>query len=114
MSKEDIKKPQTNHPKGKASLSWDLKDYKIMGDEPPECLFFGKIEGETMEREDIEEWVSETMSCLSVLKEEYPKRFNEQYNDFILNLEYLKSLGKITQEELDETKKQENFKFGQG
>lgn len=113
MSKEEIKKWQKDHPNGKASLSWDTKDYEMMGDEAPECLQFKKTEGETMDREAIEEWVSETMSCLSVLNEEYPERFKEQYSDFVLNLEYLLSLGKITQEELDETIKMENFSFGQ-
>lgn len=112
MSDKDIQNWHKDLPKRKASLSWNLEDYKATGDEPPECVFFGKIEGEIMEREDIEEWVSETYSCLAVLKEEYPQRYQEQYEDFILNLEYLRSLDKITQEELDEAKKEENFRFG--
>lgn len=108
-----IKGWQKKNPKGKAMLAWDLSDYEVFGDEPPACVFTGVTEGEAMSREQIEEWVAETISILSVLREEYPDRYKEQFECFVLDLEYLKSLGKITQEERDQVIKEENYKFGQ-
>lgn len=105
MSKEEIRK--------KASLSWTLKDYGELKDEPPECLNCGLTEGESMEENDVREWIREEIQCLSIMKEEFPKKFEENYRYFILDLEYLNSLGKIDKEEYKLLiKDKEVFNFG--
>lgn len=96
----------------KAILSWDLADYREVGEEPPECLFSGLTEGESMEEEGVKEWAKETVQCLSVLREECPKKFELQYSYFLLDLEYLRSLGKITEDDYEELKKERVLSFG--
>lgn len=97
----------------KPSLSWNQNDYQVMGDEPPECLEFGKTEGENMTEDEIEEWIREEVHCLSVFKEQYPKKFEDQFSYFLLDLEYLHSLGKITEEKRDALTDMGVFSFGQ-
>jgi hypothetical protein len=98
--------------KNKASLSWTKDDYELTGDEAPECVYFGKTEGELLEDEDIVGWIEEETRALKVLREEFPKRFEEQYRYFTLDLEYLLSLGKISAEDMDSFKDKGNFSFG--
>ena len=105
MTKEEVK--------NKPSLSWNIADYKETGDEPPECVFCGKTEGEVMEPEDVMEWSNEQIRTISVIRESYPKRYKEIYKYYILDLEYLVSLGKITEDEKEKLEDKENFSFGQ-
>lgn len=99
--------------RNKASLSWTKEDYMVMGEEAPECVFFGKTEGELMEDESLEEWLADEFRALSVIKDDYPEKFEEQYIFYVLDLEYLASLGKISAEELKKLKDKGNFSFGQ-
>jgi len=105
MNKEDLKQ--------KASLSWNQEDYQIMQEEMPACLSFGNTEGEAMTKEGVEDWVRQAVQYLSVFKEDYPDKFREQYQYFLLDLEYLYSLGKISKEDYDRLKKEKVFNFGQ-
>lgn len=84
-----------------------------MGDEPPECVFFGTTEGEILDGDELEAWIADEIRILSVLREEQPNIFDEHYGYFVLDLEYLLSLGKITQEELEKLTDKRNFSFGQ-
>lgn len=104
MNKEEIK--------SKASLSWTKEDYEITGDEPPECVFFGKTEGEILEDEALEQWLADEVRILSVIKDDNPQIFDEHYQYFVLDLEYLYSLGKITADELKDLKDKGNFSLG--
>jgi hypothetical protein len=113
MKTEEQKKWEKENPKGKAMLAWNLHDYEVWGDEPPGCVIGGVTEGQSMEREEVEDWTAETIKALSVIKEEYPERFAELYKGYLLDLEYLESLGKITEEERKKLSKEEMFDFGQ-
>lgn len=103
MNKKDIK--------NKASLSWTEDDYKKTSEEPPKCLEFGLTEGESMDSEAVEDWIREEVQCLSVFKEDYPEKFEEQYGFYLLDLEYLYSLGKIDREDYLRLCKEELFNF---
>ena len=98
--------------KKKAFLSWDLSDYQEAGLEPPESVKCGVTEGEAMEEEDIADWLAEILQTLSVLKNEYPNQYDEQFANYILDLEYLAAIGKITQEEKEDLSERENVDFG--
>jgi hypothetical protein len=113
MKTENQKNWEKSNPKGKAMLSWNLHDYEVWGDEPPGSVIGGVTEGQAMEREEVEEWTRETIKVLSVIKEEYPQRFEELYNGYLLDLEYLESLGKITEDERKKLATKEMFNFGQ-
>jgi predicted RNase H-like HicB family nuclease len=99
--------------KNKAALSWTIADYRRMGDEPPECVFFGKTEGEILEDEALEQWLADEIQILSVIKNDNPQIFDDHYRYFVLDLEYLYTLGKITQDELESLIDIRNFSLGQ-
>lgn len=105
MNKEQIR--------NKASLSWNKSDYEVMGEEAPECVYFGKTEGEILDEDTLKEWLGDEIRGLSVIREDYPDKFNDQYRYYVLDLEYLASLGKISEEELKSLKEKGNFSFGQ-
>jgi hypothetical protein len=100
------------YPTGKALLSWDLSDYLSWEEEPPPCVTSGVTEGCALAEECIEQWAREEYHTLCILRDEYPKRFKEQYDNFVLDLEYLHSLGKISKEDVESLKKEENISFG--
>ncbi len=106
-------KNNINKIKEKPSLSWSLIDYQTIGEEPPQCVYFGQTEGQVLTQEDIVAWAEEEIKSLSVIKESYPEKFDEQYKYFILDLEYLHSLDKITDNELEKLADKGNFNFGQ-
>lgn len=104
MTKDEIK--------NKASLSWTKEDYEVMGDEPPECVSFGKTEGETLDDETLEQWLGDEVQILSIIRDDNPGIFDEHYRYFALDLEYLYALGKISAEEMADLKNKENFNLG--
>lgn len=101
----------TNPPHNKAPLSWKKMDYDVTNQEAPECLDRGMTEGESFTEENVEEWAKDEIASLRVIFEEYPDKFKSQYDSFLLDLEYLHSLGKISEVEMEEMKKKENFRF---
>jgi hypothetical protein len=113
MKTQEQKNWEKVHPKGKAPLSWDLTDYKVWKEEAPESLMStGETEGEAMEEEDVADWVTEEVQTIRIIKEEFPGKSPDLERDFWLDLEYLKSLGKITEEEYEKLKDEDLFSFG--
>lgn len=108
MKKENIK----DNPKLKPSLSWDLADYVRMGEEPPPCVLGGVPEGIAMGAEEVEDWLREEFQTLYVFRDEYQDKFDAQYRLFLLDLEYLYSLGKISKEDMDKLKDKESLNIG--
>lgn len=113
MSKQSKEKWHNENPNGKANLSWTLADYLALDEEPPSCILAGGTEGAQMEGEDVEQWARTTIQFLSIFREEYPEKFENQYKEFLLDLEYLKSLDKITEEEYKKLANTEILNFGQ-
>lgn len=99
--------------KKKAYLAWDKTDFATANEDPPDCIGTGITEGEAMSPEDVEAFYIEEIKSLSVIREEYPEKFEEQYEDFVMDLDYLVSLGKITKEECKKLKNKGDFSFGE-
>jgi hypothetical protein len=100
------------YPQGKAPLSWDLADYLCWCEEPPPCVIVGVTEGQALADENIEEWAREVYQTLYILKDDKPERFDEQFGNFVLDLEYLERLGKISAEDVVRLKDKENLNLG--
>jgi hypothetical protein len=111
--KKNVEEWKKKYPKGKAFLSWDLADYLAHDLEPIPAVMEGTTEGATLGEDEIESYLREEIQCLAVFRENYPEKFDEQYRNYILDLEYLLSLGKISEDELDKLTEKGNFKFGQ-
>jgi len=107
-----MSKLSKNKSSGKAYLSWNKADFLLNNEKPPDSILDGKTEGELMSPEDIEFWCIEEIKSLSVIRENYPEKFKEQYRQLVLDLDYFFSLGKITKEECENLKDKESFSFG--
>jgi len=106
-------RPEKKTQLGEADFSWKLKDYKKHGKEAPERIRnnTSKTEGEMMRDSEIEEWFSESVRVLEILKEEDKDKFLKIYNGFILDLEYLFSLKRIDEGALEFAQDLNNFDF---
>ena len=96
-----------------ATLSWQLIDYQNNNLEIPDRIkkYPHKTEGEMMSAEEIEFWLADSMKTLQVLKEEDGKVFQKIHKGFLIDLEYLLSLGKIEEDVLEYILDEENFDF---
>lgn len=112
MNEQNRNNWHKKYPDGKAFLSWNLADYLAFDLEPTPAVMEGKTEGQIMDVEEISSWALEEMRCLSVFREEYPNKFPDQYRNYLLDLEYLESLGKISEEEKEKLAQKDNFEFG--
>jgi hypothetical protein len=103
---------QEKYPNGKAPLSWDLSDYIFWNEEPPPCVILGVTEGQSIAREDVEEWAREVYQTLYILREQNPDKFDDHFNNFVLDLEYLHHLDKISKEDVLRLKDKESLNIG--
>jgi hypothetical protein len=112
MKKDNNKKPEI-YGLDKAFLSWKQEDYIKANEEIPDKLLHDKLhsEGELMSEEEIAGWITDTQKTFSIIKEKNPEVFNKLYQGYILDLEYLVRIGKITEDMMDEILKMENFEF---
>lgn len=95
----------------KPSLAWNLADYLAHDEEPPQCVIEGRTEGEILDREEAIDWIVETLRYLRVFLEDYPEKSDTEKQIFELDLAYLVSLGKITEDEYEELTTADNYTF---
>lgn len=113
MRKKEKIKHRKKYPNSKAELSWIKVDYEAFGYEAPERVirYPDKTEGEMMSEEEIECWFVNNLKLLPVVKEEHPELFPELYKGFCLDIEYLFSLGRVSEEVAEFVFDQRNFEF---
>jgi hypothetical protein len=99
--------------KKQSELSWKQSDFIKAGEEVPEKLLHDTLhtEGELMTEAELAEWLTDTQATFSIIKQKDPARFDELYGTYILDIQYLSKIGKITDEEEAELTKIERFDF---
>jgi len=97
----------------RADLSWKKKDFEAAGQEVPAKLTNDEVhtEGELMSEDELAEWLKDTQATFSIIKQGDPKRFEDLFQAFLLDIHYLRKIGKITEEEASEITKKERFDF---
>ncbi|KKR18875.1 MAG: hypothetical protein UU65_C0001G0265 [candidate division CPR2 bacterium GW2011_GWC1_41_48] len=116
MQKEKSKRQDAwkkKYPTGKSELAWNVEDYEFWGCDVPDRMLNNpsKTEGKMMTEREVEEWVSENFRAFSVIKEENLELFHALYKDFVQDLEYLVSLGKLDEEAFEELRNTDFFDF---
>jgi hypothetical protein len=94
MSRENNKKP---------NFSWKKNDFTDNNVEIPNSLLNDDVhtEGEKLSEQEIIDWVLDTQKTFCIIREQDEKRYEELYQDFLLDLEYLIKIGKIDEDSLD-------------
>lgn len=98
---------------GKAFLEWKKADFIEANEEIPNSLMFDDFhtEGELMSDEEIIKWILDTEKTFSIIKEQDEKAFEELYNEYVKDLNYLVRIKRLTEENVDEILNKENFEF---
>ena len=99
-----------DHP---SELSWNLDDYKERGEEPPDIILANSdsCEGQLMTDEEVDQYVADAVATLKVLQDKGSDRFEAVHSDFIADLDFLVSIGRIDPEIYVEMSKLETFEF---
>lgn len=115
VKKSTIEQKEWNrkYPEGKAQFSWSADDYKIWGYEVPDCLLKNskRTEGEQLGEKEVEQWVKDSVQTLMIMRESNKKVYKKLYKDFVLDMEYLFSLGKISENDLDSVMNDDILRF---
>lgn len=87
----------------KATFSWKKSDFEKNNVEVPDSLLNDEMhtEGEKLSEADIISWIQNTQKTFCIIREQDEKRFEDLYKGFLLDLEYLIKIGKISEESLD-------------
>jgi hypothetical protein len=96
-----------------STLAWTKADYEQAGEEVPDELLEDDFhtEGELMSREDIDQWLRDTHRTFLVLGENSSDHFHKLYDEFEVDVLYLKELGKILPDEAEALLNKDNFTF---
>ncbi len=100
-------------PKITSELSWVLQDYRQQEIDPPARIVSHphKTEGQMMSDDEIEEFIKDSMTTLKILSDKQSPRFDEIMDMYILDLAYLLSLGRITEDDYNDLTHPDNLRF---
>ena len=94
-------------------LSWKLEDYIAAGVEPPERIVDhpGSTEGEMMSDDEIEEYIKDSIATCRILLDKRSERFEQLVGNYVADLAYLLSLGRIGEDDYNELTEPDNLRF---
>lgn len=97
----------------KSELSWRRNDYAKAGHEIPERLINDQesCEGELMSEDEIAEYVQDGIKTCLILKDKNSPRFEQVQEAFFADLAFLKSIGRMDEDEYNEIIKEDNYTF---
>jgi len=85
-------------------LTWTKADYLMANIEVPDSLIedYVHTEGELMNESEIADWLVDTQKTFIILKQENHGVFEKLYQKYVIDIHYLRELGKITVEDEDD------------
>ena len=96
-----------------SELSWKLADYLEAGAEPPPRILSNplKTEGEMMSDDEIEEYIKDSIATCRILLDKRSPRYEDLVGNYVADLAYLLSLGRISEEDYNELTEPDNLRF---
>jgi hypothetical protein len=96
-----------------SELSWKLADYQAAGDDPPHRIVSHpeKTEGEMMSDDEIEEFIKDSIATCRILLDKRSPRFEEVVANYVADLSYLLSLGRISEADYNDLTQADNLRF---
>ena len=97
----------------RSELSWQKADFLAANEEVPDRLINDDkhSEGELMTEDELAEWLQDTTVTFAIIRKKDNVRFNELYRNYVLDIQYLVKIGKITVEEADELINEDRFEL---
>ena len=96
-----------------SELSWKLADYIASGSEPPARIISNpqQTEGEMMSEDEIEEYIKDSIATCRILLDKRSPRYEDLVANYVADLTYLLSLGRISEEDYNELTEPDNLRF---
>lgn len=96
-----------------SELSWTLADYQAAGEEPPARIVDHpeSTEGEMMSDDEIEEYIKDSIATCRILLDKRSERYEQLVSNYVADLAYLLSLGRIGEDDYNELTEPDNLRF---
>jgi hypothetical protein len=96
-----------------SELSWTLADYRTFKVDPPARIVDNpeKTEGEMMSEDEIEEYIKDSIATCRILLDKRSERFEQLVGNYVADLSYLLSLGRIAEDDYNELTEPDNLRF---
>ncbi len=96
-----------------SELSWTLADYVAAGAEPPERIISNpeQTEGQMMRDEEIEEYIKDSIATCRILLDKRSARYEQLVGNYVADLTYILSLGRIAEDDYNELTEPDNLRF---
>jgi hypothetical protein len=105
---------QRDYPVGKPSLAWTAADYLAWGMDAPKALSGEVTEADLMDDDEIAAWVRDSVATIKVIIERDKARAAELHQEFVTDIRYLVSQGKVNEDLLEFALNEANFKWYDG
>jgi hypothetical protein len=96
-----------------SELSWKLADYRAAGEEPPARIVSNpeSTEGEMMSDDELEEYIKDSIATCRILLDKRSPRFEDLVGNYVADLTYLLSIGRIAEDDYNELTDPDNLRF---
>ncbi|HVQ44982.1 MAG TPA: hypothetical protein VMT30_08580 [Candidatus Saccharimonadia bacterium] len=96
-----------------SELSWTLADYQHAHIDPPERIISHpeRTEGQMMTDDEIEEFIKHSIATCRILLDKRSPRYEQVVGNYVADLTYLLSLGRISDDDYNELTEPDNLRF---
>jgi hypothetical protein len=96
-----------------SELSWNLEAYVAAHVEPPARILSHpeKTEGLMMSEEEIEQYIKDSIATCRILLDKRSERYEQLVGNYVADLSYLLSLGRISEDDYNELTEPDNLRF---
>ncbi len=96
-----------------SELSWNLQDYLDRNQEAPDRVISNPYsnEGEMMTQEEIEQYCIDSLKTIRVLTDHGDGHADKVIENYLIDLRYLQSIGRIDEDAYNELSNKQNFYF---
>ncbi len=96
-----------------SELSWKLADYQAFGVEPPARIISNpeQTEGEMMSDDELDEYLKDSIATCRILLDKRSARFEDLVANYVADLTFLMSIGRIAEDDYNELTEPDNLRF---
>lgn len=96
-----------------SELCWVHKDYQEAKVDPPARIVShpDQTEGNMMTDDEIQEYIKDSIATCRILLDKRSQAFEQLVANYVADLSYLQSIGRITEEDYNDLTQPDNLRF---
>ena len=96
-----------------SELSWTLADYQAAQADPPERIVSrpDQTEGQMMRDDELDEYLKDSIATCRILLDKRSPAYEQLVGNFVADLSYLLSIGRISEEDYNDLTQADNLRF---